>query len=1006
MFSHFTAWRYRCALIAAICATVAADLLGQVNHVINLPDDPVPDSVHFYTQFNIYEGGALPDLYNLGVGLFPALYVDVNVLGGTVGRRLSLTKGSRLDLFSGRVGTNLGAGDGNVVTIRGGGLGNEFSARAGSEVLVYGSDFRFNGQPVAGLHDVGDRVSVNGMSDGVLTGYLADGTPFAFSGYRDFIADGVLTVELTESTHAEPTLIQVPAEAAPDSVRDGQVLIVDRQAQLPDLFQVGPGSVVIARNDAMLGHELTAVAASVLIDDSRLGALATFLDKSVLRATNSSIDRGLVVADRSTATIDRSPIDGYLWVTDQGVVSLNDSSVNGDLRVQRSSTLDATASNVAGRVTVSEGSTVRFSGAQIQLGLDVLSDSVVYLGGDVVIDQRFGQNSVSGNSDLVLNGATLHGDTVIRDGRFRLHGGTLDTLVAASDGEVSIDGGVVRGLYSSDSATLTISGGSVTESIPYREPIPTGRGLLRLTGSEFRFNGQTIDPVNATSGYERFSIAPGDFVSGVFVDGTPFGFRSMSGVLGGFVELASVEVPESPPILHAANDQLGYGIRDGQTLFVDSGGRIPDDFKAGFGSTVHIGPGGVLGENFHAFGSEVHIHGGDLSNSVFAEYESRIFVHDGAVGATIFAGRDSSVIVDGGRITYLDLEAGSHAEILGGQVDEFHTTYDSSMVVAGGAHDFSTVRRIRGGDITLRGSEFRINGQLSDVLNVVGSPTELDVADDAVVTGLLADGTPFLYTGDDIYRPTRLLLEAVELLPVDMPVIVASVDPVPTGLRDGQRLIVDQGSHIPGRFHAGWGSTVRVEKGGVMNGNMLALGSELELDGGQIATLELRDGSSLTVIDGDAQVSLVDETSHLAIYGGTLRPPRGSAGLSLRGTAEVVGGIVPARMRVNSGGMASIRGGRIVGALTAFGDARVSMEGYAWHINGVPVEAPDEIGANIPISVTPGAVLTGILSDGTPLLLRNAFVADGSLTLVNTAPVARPSMIVASADPIPLGIHD
>ena len=75
----------------------------------------------------------------------------------------------------------------------------------------------------------------------MLSGTLADGTPFAFSSNEgDTIAAGSITLQAADVANG-PAIINVPAVAAPSGVHYGQTLNLSDGGTLNDDFNAGWG---------------------------------------------------------------------------------------------------------------------------------------------------------------------------------------------------------------------------------------------------------------------------------------------------------------------------------------------------------------------------------------------------------------------------------------------------------------------------------------------------------------------------------------------------------------------------------------------------------------------------------------------------------------------------------------------------------------------------------------------------------------------------------------------
>jgi hypothetical protein len=154
----------------------------------------------------------------------------------------------------------------------------------------------------------------------------------------------------------------------------------------------------------------------------------------------------------------------------------------------------------------------------------------------------------------------------------------------------------------------------------------------------------------------------------------------------------------------------------------------------------------------------------------------------------------------------------------------------------GGRHsDFMNVRS--GARLIVRGSEFRINGTPVQGLGQPGTSIDVALGPTVVLSGIYADGTPFAIGGSQ-----EQIQSSVQVIETPVPaagpsVIVVPTDPVPTGVRSGQMLVLKEGGELPANFSSAPGSTVRIE-GGIVGQNYEAVGSTIDMTGGQAGVID------------------------------------------------------------------------------------------------------------------------------------------------------------------------
>ena len=231
-------------------------------------------------------------------------------------------------------------------------------------------------------------------------------------------------------------------------------------------------------------------------------------------------------------------------------------------------------------------------------------------------------------------------------------------------------------------------------------------------------------------------------------------------------------VINSPPT--NIGDDEGIGSDTQPNIF--EGGTVGTRFSAGAGfetSNIEVNVfGGTVGDNFDAYsGSRVTIFGGSVGRS------RQVTITGGSVGRAFRAGDGSQVTISGG-------------------------TFDDDFIA------------LDGSQVTISGGEFRLNGILVEGLESIGATVPLN-APDGTLSGVLKDGTPFSFVQGGFsaglsgeyghFSPGTLTLELCALPAVGPPLITASTDPIPLGIREGQTLAVDAGGVVGDDFKAGWG---------------------------------------------------------------------------------------------------------------------------------------------------------------------------------------------------------
>lgn len=386
------------------------------------------------------------------------------------------------------------------------------------------------------------------------------------------------------------------------------------------------------------------------------------------------------------------------------------------------------------------------------------------------------------------------GDVV--DARFgaevNIYGGIVGDFFDAFNGsEVNLSGGVVGDYFDAKSGSvLSIRGGTV------------GSHLNAGTGTEVNISAGTVG-----SWFDAFSGSTVN-ISGGNVGRDFTAYRSVMNITGGAVGdsffAEGSEVNLSGGTIGAAFTAAGAqvtitGGSVGAAFDAYSGsvvnlfdGAVGKDFIAHAGSEVSL-RGGTVANNFNAFpgskvelvGGNFHLNGveyaepeitlvpGDLftgvlaDGSVFAFNVDTEFSSDSLSGVTLTSvpvpARDTTPRVVSTSITNepSGLVAGQTLTLqAGGELGENFAVVDAVLnleggVLGAGAEIVSSELNIRGGtvgnslraisgsEVNLFGSDFRLNGVPIEGL-VEGEPFNIEDRNFAL-TGLLADGTPFVH---------------------------------------------------------------------------------------------------------------------------------------------------------------------------------------------------------------------------------------------------------------------
>jgi hypothetical protein len=395
--------------------------------------------------------------------------------------------------------------------------------------------------------------------------------------------------------------------------------------------------------------------------------------------------------------------------------------------------------------------------------------------------------------------------------------------------------------------------------------------------------------------------------------------------------------------------------------------------------SLAIVTGGVIEESLVAIdGSAVHLSGGEIGNSErgsFYYYSSR-------------AQRGSTFLMTGGTV-YGGLQAiDGYLSVSGGRVAGDLELQANSVLDWTGGHAGS-LRMLGGSSATLTGGDFRLDGVPIEGLSELAQPVA--VPRGSILTGVLSDGTPLAITDAGFFKDRldggQLLLRQSALPDAANRMFVAPDEPVPSGLRTGQSLVLDAGGVAPKFFTALQGSTLTIAGGEVGEG-FEAVGANVRLTAGRIGELSmLLQGSTLHASGGE--------------IGSNFELGPGSR-------LELSGGTVDSQFVAHSGSEVDYTGGKFRGSLETRVNSSFTIAGGEFKLNGAPISSLASLGATAQIDLAPFSILSGTLSDGTPFALGSSYqwFAPGTLSLQTVAiPAAGPSVIRVPTDPVPLGLR-
>lgn len=408
------------------------------------------------------------------------------------------------------------------------------------------------------------------------------------------------------------------------------------------------------------------------------------------------------------------------------------------------------------------------SGARAQVFDSGPSDSSLFTAGVFNVPPDAAPSSVGNLQQLNLTagGNLSSGFDANTGAEVNVNGGTIGSgFDAFSGSEVNISGGTFGGAFEAmPGSEVNISGG--TFGIFFDAASGSN---VQLIGNEFQLNGVpfTGDSITLLNAFQS-SPSPFPFASDVFTgtlqDGSTFIFASeLFANLEG-VTLTRTPVPDidlTPVVVDTPITSGPSGLRAGQTLTLQEGGQLPDNFgvvggtlnieggDAGFGAGVAGGVVNISGGTVDALrvssGSLVNINGGIVSNIVDINSNSVVNVSDGIVEGSLFVLGELNI--SGGAIEFglfdLTVLDGGVANISGGTIETSIETVEGSQVnISGGTFD-EDFEVDSGSEVNLFGSDFALNGEQFENLAIGQAFTITDRG--VTLTGVFADGEPFSF---------------------------------------------------------------------------------------------------------------------------------------------------------------------------------------------------------------------------------------------------------------------
>lgn len=907
------------------------------------PGAPSPEPI----EINLYGGEIGGELRTSGYWSTTANNVTVNMHSGAIHGDFVAANGALVSLNGGNVFGQLQATRGSFVALTGGAISGSIVATDGSLIQLSGGlvetgeDYRY------AIFDFGAwRGSVFNMSGGVVQDrYLTE----YFGVYEDSTAN--LSGGRIESRMAigRSTVNVSGGSQGRYTVSDGRLSLLGGDfrlngAPVAGLDQLGASVPLELTGDAVLtgtladGTPITLSGAGVEGDDVATGTLAL-------------VAAPFPAAGAKTFSASRTDLPLGLRAGQRLIVGPGE-FVAPNFDANWGSFVDVAGGEIAANFEAT-GAIVTISAGRVGRAFRALQQTIVNISGGSIDGELY-----AGRGSIV----NVAGGDV---------GGSFNAL---SGSVVNIAGGMVQSNFSAHTgSTVTISGG------------------------EFRVNGVPVSGLSIAGATRQLDLPDGAVLSGTLADGRPFAMSqgNVDSFEAGMLKLKAAAIPAAgPSIVRVPGSAAPLGLRAGQTMVVDVGGSVGDNFTADWGSVVRINDG-LVGDRFEAVGSFVNISGGQVGWGMTALYGTVANISGGSVG-TLSSLRGSVVNISGGEITNgVQADQQGIVRITGGRVDGNSSAYGGAIQVSGGTVSdlsaFEGVLALSGGTIrgpvyayqatvhvsggnfgdgftannnsrvTISGRDFRINGVSVGDPDSSYPPVDVDLPAGAVLTGVFESGAPFAFTRSDgdYFEPGSLHLRNDPYYGQSTPQVLTLSDPrfnwgTLAGLQPGDTLHLNPRGAVGDSFTAGWQSTVDVA-GGTIGENFEAAGAQVTISDGVVGpSMDAFFGSTVVIMGG--------------MVGSDLEAHAGSVVNLRRG---LVGGLV-----ARAGSVVTIAGGEIgefidgafyPRAIAAESGSEIHLVGTNFLINDQPI-AGLEPGRTVTIDLSAApdyfSYLSGTLLDG------------------------------------------
>jgi hypothetical protein len=959
---------------------------------------------------NIYGG----DIYNFNVGLGGV----ANVFAG---ENLRMSSSGASNVYGGNFSNVSMSGP----TLLAGGAFPGWLDMGNATLTLEGTEFRRNGVLVSGLGNVGDMATLNNIQPwDVIHGVLRDGTSFVLT--ERTLAQLPNSIKLVQSAPTTgPTTISVPNDPAPLGIRSGQSLTLSAGGKLAENFTAGWGSSLTITDGQVEGN-LKAIGANIQMTGGSLGSAHLFATQMSIAGAASWGDLNIFPSSTVNIGPDASSSGGTVRVYEGAQLNVSGGGV-GALESYAGSVVNVSGGTLQGGIA--NGSQISVSGGEVH-GMSLYSQSEINATGGWIEHVNLQEGSsalVAGASVerlMVWTGTEARIDSgnvgaLFTTGSVELRGGALGDnqewggVMDVYGSDFQVDGVPVAGLGApGDSALFQYAAGSMftgtlSDGTPFaittndNSAIVSTGAAVRLVLTPPTSLPPVIDvptqpaPYGARAG-QTVIVRDGGALGANFVAGHDSVVTIEGGDVGDNFEAERSQVTMSGGTVGQRMDVFGGAVMTvsggdiGTEWAVMPGGRL--DVSGGtlqnqgriYGGTLNVS-GGSIGHSLEARdGAVVNISGGTISSEFEVYSGSHVNVSGGDVGSNFHLESGVSANITGGRLREFEPRAGSSVSISGGQIDSISPRSGSMVNIHDGAFADS-FDNATGATTKLFGVDFEVNGTAVPGLGAVGSEVTLTLATNQLLTGTFEGGTPlsFLSSEGEALRTVRLVQSAPPAVgPANISVSNASAL---TGARGGQTVTVASGGSLGANFHAGRGSTINLD-GGSIGANLEAYHATVNIASGQVGNnLDAFAGSQINVQGGQVGLGLdAYAQSTVNLSGGTISTVNARSGSAI----NVSGGKLSS-LAASSGSTTVWNGGVLPGMSVSSG-ASLTIRGFNFELNGVPLAGLGNVGDMLPLDVASGGLLTGVLEDGTAVVLNRRSqtgptIANGTLKLMRSA---------------------